>query len=53
MNSLNDILEAKSKANAFIAEKKYSAAETAYKKLLDDIEILLQKENVENKDEIY
>ena len=38
MNSLNDILEAKSKANAFIAEKKYSAAETAYKKLLDDIE---------------
>ena len=52
MNSLNDILEAKSKANLLISEKKYKDAEIAYKKLLDDIEIILNNENVENKDEI-
>ena len=52
MNSLDDILNEKSKGNQFISEKKYSQAEACYKKLLDDIEILLKNENIEHRDEI-
>ena len=52
MNSLDDILNEKSKGNQLISEKKYSQAEACYKKLLDDIEILLKNENIENRDEI-
>ena len=52
MNSLNDILEEKTKVGALVAQKKYSQAEISYKKLLEDIENLLKNENLENKDEI-
>ena len=52
MNSLNDILEEKSKANLLVSQKKYSQAEICYKKLLDDIEILLNKENLNDREEI-
>ena len=52
MNSLNDILEEKTKVGALVAQKKYSQAETSYKKLLEDIENLLKNENLENKEEI-
>ena len=52
MNSLNDILEEKSKVGALVAQKKYSQAEISYKKLLEDIENLLKNENLENKEEI-
>ena len=36
MNSLNDILEEKTKVGALVAQKKYSQAETSYKKLLEE-----------------
>ena len=52
MNSLNDILEEKTKVGALVAQKKYSQAEISYKKLLEDIENLLKNENLENKEEI-
>ncbi len=52
MDSLKDVLEEKSKGNNFISEGKYSKAEEVYKKLLDDIENLLKRDNIENKDEI-
>ena len=52
MNSLNDILEEKTKVGALVAQKKYSQAENSYKKLLEDIENLLKNENLENKEEI-
>ena len=52
MNSLSDILNEKSKINSLVSQKKYSQAETAYKKLLEEIENLLQKENLDDKNEI-
>ena len=52
MNSLNDILDEKAKANALLLEKKYKKAEDAYKIILDNIEKLLTNENIENKNEI-
>ena len=52
MNSLNDIMNEKSKANILISQKKYSQAEICYKKLLDDIEILLKDENINDRNEI-
>ena len=52
MNSLNDILEEKTKISVLVSEKKYSQAEISYKKLLEDIENLLKNENLENKEEI-
>ena len=52
MNSLNDILNEKSKINSLVSQKKYHQAEISYKKLLEDIENLLKKENLEDKDEI-
>ena len=52
MNSLNDILEEKTKISVLVSEKKYSQAEISYKKLLEDIENLLKNENLENREEI-
>ena len=52
MNSLSDILNEKSKINSLVSQKKYSQAETAYKKLLEEIENLLQKDNLDDKNEI-
>ena len=52
MNSLKDVLDEKAKANALLMEKKYSKAELAYKKIIEDIDKLLQNENIENKNEI-
>ena len=52
MNSLQDILDEKAKANSLLKEQKYSKAETSYKTILDNIENILKNENVENKNEI-
>ena len=52
MNSLNDILNEKSKINSLVSQKKYHQAEISYKKLLEDIENLIKKENLEDKNEI-
>ncbi len=52
MNSLSDILNEKSKINLLVSQKKYSQAEIAYKKLLEEIENLLKKENLDDKNEI-
>ena len=52
MNSLQDVLEEKAKANSLLMEKKYSQAEAAYKTILENIENLLKNENLEKKDEI-
>ena len=52
MNSLKDVLEEKAKANSLLMEKKNSLAEAAYKTLLESIDNLLNKENLENKNEI-
>ena len=52
MNSLQDVLEEKAKANSLLMEKKYSQAEAAYKTILENIENLLKNENLEKKYEI-
>ena len=52
MTSLKDIMNEKSKANTLVSEKKYSQAEISYKKLLEDIENILKKENLDDKEEI-
>ena len=52
MNTLKDVLDEKAKANALLMEKKYNKAELAYKKIIEDIDKLLQNENIENKNEI-
>ena len=51
MNSLQDVLDEKAKANALLKENNHKA-ELAYKKIIEDIDNLLKNENVENRNEI-
>ena len=52
MNSLQDILSEKEKANNFLRQGQYKQAEEAYKKLLEDIDKILKDESITNKNEI-
>ena len=52
MNSLEDILNEKAKANALLSNNKNKQAEEAYKVILDNIENILKNEKVEKKNEI-
>ena len=49
MNSLEDILNEKAKANALLSNNKNKQAEEAYKVILDNIENILKNEKVEIK----
>ena len=52
MNSLQNVLDEKAKANELLKETKYHKAELAYKKIIEDVDNLLKNENVENRNEI-